>query len=69
MHPCAGKRWAKLQQQIILANALALYKWSSCDAQGNPDPHAAERQRQDAELDSEAKFALPPAYVKMEPRV
>jgi hypothetical protein len=68
MHPCAGQRWAKLQQFIIIAHALALYKWTSCDAQGNPDPHAVQRQRMDTELDSETKFALPPAYCKMEPR-
>ncbi|RMZ83615.1 hypothetical protein DV738_g927, partial [Chaetothyriales sp. CBS 135597] len=36
-HPCVGMRWAKLQQNIILAYALALYKWQGCDADGNPD--------------------------------
>ncbi|KAK4539861.1 hypothetical protein LTR36_010322 [Oleoguttula mirabilis] len=68
MHPCAGQRWAKLHQRIILANALALYNWGSCNAAGNPDPYAAQGQRQDAVLDAETKFALPPAYCKMEPR-
>ncbi|KAF8852512.1 putative cytochrome P450 [Acephala macrosclerotiorum] len=33
-HPCIGMRWAKLQQNIILAYALALYKWSGCDENG-----------------------------------
>lgn len=35
-HPCIGMRWAKLQQNIILAYALAMYKWSACDAEGKP---------------------------------
>ena len=68
MHPCAGKRWGKLQQHILVAHALATYKWTSCDADGKPDPYAAQRQDLGAELDSEAKFALPKAYVKIEPR-
>ncbi|CZT15472.1 uncharacterized protein RCC_01329 [Ramularia collo-cygni] len=67
-HPCAGKRWGKLQQTILVAHALALYKWSSCDENGNKDPHAAQRQDLGVELDSEAKFALPAAYCKFEPR-
>ncbi|KUJ11672.1 putative cytochrome P450 [Mollisia scopiformis] len=33
-HPCVGMRWAKIQQNIILAYALALYKWSGCDENG-----------------------------------
>lgn len=68
MHPCAGKRWGKLQQHILIAHALAAYKWTSCDANGKPDPYAAARQDFGAELDSEAKFALPKAYCKMERR-
>lgn len=28
-------RWAKLQQNIIMAYALALYEWTGCDAEGN----------------------------------
>lgn len=68
MHPCAGKRWGKLQQNMLLAHALALYKWSSCDAAGNLDPYAAQRQDLGVDLDSEAKFSLPPAYCKFERR-
>jgi sterol 14-demethylase len=68
MHPCAGKRWGKLQQNMLVAHALASYKWTSCDANGNVDPHAAQRQDLGVELDSESKFALPPAYCKFEPR-
>lgn len=34
-HPCIGMRWAKIQQNIILAYALALYKWNGCDEHGN----------------------------------
>ncbi|EED18907.1 cytochrome P450, putative [Talaromyces stipitatus ATCC 10500] len=41
-HPCTGMRWAKLQQNIILAYALALYKWSGCDEHGDPNPHFAQ---------------------------
>lgn len=68
MHPCAGKRWGKLQQHILVAHALAAYKWTSCDVHGKPDLHAAKRQDLGAELDSEAKFALPKFYCKLEPR-
>ncbi|PPJ60177.1 hypothetical protein CBER1_08988 [Cercospora berteroae] len=68
-HPCTGMRWAKLQQYIMLANALALWKLSSCDKDGNVDPYAKERQRGlDVDLDSETPFKLPPALCKFEPR-
>ncbi|KAK3681352.1 putative cytochrome P450 oxidoreductase [Podospora appendiculata] len=63
-HPCAGIRWAKLQQTIIVVYALAMYKWSSCDENGEPDPYAMHRR----ELDSKRSFVLPPAYSKLEPR-
>ncbi|KAJ3493732.1 hypothetical protein NLG97_g4548 [Lecanicillium saksenae] len=33
-HPCVGMRWAKLQQNILMAYALALYKWEGCDEHG-----------------------------------
>ncbi|KAL8824279.1 MAG: hypothetical protein Q9191_005164 [Dirinaria sp. TL-2023a] len=35
-HPCVGMRWAKLQQIIQLGYALAMFKWSGCDANGDP---------------------------------
>ncbi|KID84886.1 Cytochrome P450 [Metarhizium guizhouense ARSEF 977] len=35
-HPCVGMRWAKLQQNIIMAYAVALYRWTGCDENGNP---------------------------------
>jgi cytochrome P450 len=41
-HPCIGMRWAKMQQNIILAYALAMFKWSGCDANGQPNPHFAQ---------------------------
>ena len=31
---CPGLRWANLQQAIIEAFALAMYKWSPCDKDG-----------------------------------
>ena len=31
---CPGLRWAKLQQAVIVAFALAMYKWSPCDKDG-----------------------------------
>jgi cytochrome P450 len=34
-HPCIGMRWAKIQQNMLLAYALALYEWSGCDANGD----------------------------------
>lgn len=61
-------RWAKLQQNIMVAHALALYKLTGCDANGQPDPYAAQRQGLDADLDSDKPFKLPPAYCKFEPR-
>ena len=36
-HHCVGMRWAKIQQIIILAYALAVYRWSGCDADENPE--------------------------------
>lgn len=41
-HPCVGMRWAKIQQNILLGYALALYKWSGCDKDGNPNSHFAQ---------------------------
>ena len=41
-HPCIGMRWAKIQQNIILAYALAMFKWSGCDENGNPNPKFAQ---------------------------
>ncbi|KAH8703353.1 putative cytochrome P450 [Talaromyces proteolyticus] len=37
-HPCLGTRWAKLQENINMAYALAIFKWSGCDENGNPNP-------------------------------
>jgi sterol 14-demethylase len=53
-----------LQQIIILAHALALYKWSCCDEHGGPDPYAKHRR----ELDSGNALVPPPMYAKLEPR-
>ncbi|KAF3763196.1 cytochrome P450 [Cryphonectria parasitica EP155] len=36
-HPCLGMRWAKMQQNIILGYALAMYRWIACDENGNPN--------------------------------
>ena len=36
-HPCLGMRWAKIQQNIIIGYALAMYKWTGCDANGQPN--------------------------------
>lgn len=44
-HPCTGMRWAKIQQNIMLAYALAMFKWSGCDANGQPNPHFAQPNR------------------------
>jgi sterol 14-demethylase len=53
-----------LQQTIIVAYALAMYKWSCCDENGGPDPFAKHRR----ELDSGKFFVLPPMHAKLEPR-
>ncbi|KAF2118823.1 cytochrome P450 [Lophiotrema nucula] len=44
-HRCVGQRWAKLQQNIIIAYALAMYQWSACDANGQsvgPSDHKTD---------------------------
>jgi hypothetical protein len=64
VHACAGMRWAKLQQTIIVAYALAMFEWRCCDANGEPDPHVKHRRL----LDSDSAFHLPPAYAKLSPR-
>ena len=57
-------RWAKLQQNIILAYALAQFRWSSCDANGEPILREGHRKElDDPEATSFAKF-----YVKYVPR-
>ncbi|KAI2794170.1 hypothetical protein POX_a00760 [Penicillium oxalicum] len=38
-HPCLGMRWARVQLNIILAYALAMYEWSGCDENGQPSSH------------------------------
>lgn len=35
-HRCVGSRWAKTQQSIVLAHALAVSRWIACDATGRP---------------------------------
>ncbi|KFY14210.1 hypothetical protein V492_02775 [Pseudogymnoascus sp. VKM F-4246] len=42
-HPCIGMRWAKLQQNINIAYPLAMYKWSGCDENGQPNPNFAHK--------------------------
>ena len=37
-HPCNGIRWAKIQQNMILAYALGMYEWSGCFKNGEPNP-------------------------------
>jgi len=63
-HPCAGIRWAKLQQTIVVVYALAMYKWSCCTETGEPDPYIKHRR----ELDSDRFFVLPPMFAKLEDR-
>jgi hypothetical protein len=38
-----GMRWAKLQQNIVLAYAIGMFKWIPCDANGNPVPPSDPR--------------------------
>jgi hypothetical protein len=33
-----GQRWAKLQHYIVIAYALAMFKWIPCDEHGVPIP-------------------------------
>ncbi|KAM0794057.1 cytochrome P450 [Usnea florida] len=44
-HPCPGMRWAKLQQTLILAYALAKFEWTGCHADGSPN-HMFDRKIQ-----------------------
>jgi len=67
-HPCPGKRYGKLQQNILVAHAIANYKWTRCDENGKEDPYAAQRMDLGADLDHGKKFDLPPAYCKYEIR-
>jgi sterol 14-demethylase len=57
-------RWAKLQQNIILAYALAQFKWSSCDANGEPMLREAHRKQ----LDDPHATSFTKYYVKYVPR-
>jgi sterol 14-demethylase len=63
-HPCPGMRWAKLQQNIIIAYAVAMYDWSSCDETGKPTPQAVHVK----ELNATRGTVLPTAYCKLVPR-
>ncbi|EME79061.1 uncharacterized protein MYCFIDRAFT_204672 [Pseudocercospora fijiensis CIRAD86] len=36
-HPCNGIRWAKIQQNMMLAYAFAMYKWTGCHKDGSPN--------------------------------
>lgn len=36
-------RWAKLQQNINIAYPVAMYKWSGCDENGQPNPDFAHK--------------------------
>ncbi|KAG6182787.1 hypothetical protein E4U10_006944 [Claviceps purpurea] len=52
-HRCVGQRWAKLQLSINLVYAVAMYKWNSCDADGNflpPVDHSFDRDRHGNQL-------------------
>ncbi|KAG5991256.1 hypothetical protein E4U52_003866 [Claviceps spartinae] len=52
-HRCVGQRWAKLQLTINLVYAIAMYKWSSCDADGHclpPVDHSFDRDRHGNQL-------------------
>ncbi|KAL9076475.1 MAG: hypothetical protein Q9157_003633 [Trypethelium eluteriae] len=37
-HRCVGQRWAKLQHYIVIAYAIAKFKWIACDQNGKPIP-------------------------------
>lgn len=60
-------RWAKLQQNIILAYALAMFKWVGCDANGQPNPHF--NRKTETDLNHEHAPSLPQGlYCKRIPR-
>ncbi|PHH92987.1 hypothetical protein CDD83_2820 [Cordyceps sp. RAO-2017] len=63
-HPCAGVRWAKIQQNMIFAYALAMYRWTSCDEEGRPTPNAVHEKL----LNTKRSTVLPKAFCKVVPR-
>ncbi|KAK4234363.1 cytochrome P450 [Achaetomium macrosporum] len=63
-HPCPGVRWAKLQMIIIVAYALARFRWISCDEHGRPIKPALHRK----ELDDPRATAFGKFYCKYVPR-
>ncbi|KKA17947.1 Uncharacterized protein T310_8106 [Rasamsonia emersonii CBS 393.64] len=63
-HPCLGMRWAKMQQHIIIAYALAMFKWSGCDANGQPNPHFDRK----TDMNSHAPSLPQGLYCKHVPR-
>ncbi|KAG6014617.1 hypothetical protein E4U41_004799, partial [Claviceps citrina] len=63
-HRCVGQRWAKLQLTINMVYAVAMYRWSSCDADGNvlpPVNHAID-------LDRHGNNLAKGIFAKFEPR-
>ncbi|KAF1952292.1 putative cytochrome P450 [Byssothecium circinans] len=64
-HPCIGMRWAKLQQNIIMAYALAFYKWQGCDESGNTN---TEFKHPTHALDHLAPKLPQGTHCKFEPR-
>lgn len=57
-------RWAKMQQHIIIAYALAMFKWSGCDANGQPNPHFDRK----TDMNSHAPSLPQGLYCKHVPR-
>lgn len=55
---------AKVQQNIVIAYALAMYRWVSCDENGVPTPNAVHVKL----LNSEQSTVLPTSYSKLIPR-
>ena len=37
-HPCLGMRFAKLEQNLIMAFLVAMFDWELCTEQGEPEP-------------------------------
>lgn len=59
-------RWAKLQQNIIIAYSLAMYQWKKSDENGQVVTDVVHKRP--SELNSHQGTVIPSAFCKLEPR-
>lgn len=59
-------RWAKLQQNIIVAYSLAMYQWKNSDENGQLIREIVYKRP--SELNSHQHTVIPSAFCKLVPR-